>query len=143
MSKVVRYRMGNLQKTFPLRLTLRARNALQIRHNAIESARQTSNKLLEKELGNNFHFAVRMYPHHVLRENALASGAGADRLSTGMSHAFGKVIGIAARIKEGQALFSVEVEKDKLDVAKRALHRASFKVPCKTFVTIDSSLKQN
>ena len=49
-SKVVRYEMGNVQKKFELRLTLITKRDLQIRHNALESARQSGNKLLESKI---------------------------------------------------------------------------------------------
>lgn len=134
-SKVVRYSMGDLVKKFPVRYTLYSKDVLQIRHNAIESARMAANRHLEGTLGKTgFHLIVRMYPHHVLRENAFASGAGADRLSTGMAASFGKVVGIAARVKRDAPLFSVEVEKDKIDVAKVALRKASYKIPCQIYI---------
>ena len=46
-----------------------------------------------------YFFQLRIYPHHILRENPLAAGAGADRMSTGMKCAFGKPISVAARVK--------------------------------------------
>lgn len=133
-NKITRFDMGNTDtnKTFETRVDLISRSDLQIRHNAIESARQTTIKLLEKTIGKSeFFFKIRVYPHHVLRENALASGAGADRLSTGMGHAFGKPIGIAARIVEDQTIFSIAVDKKNVLVAKNALDRARKKLPNK------------
>src|SRR3990167_6420938 len=96
--KVVRFDSGDTAKNFECMLSLLSKSSLQIRDNAWESARQTSNKLLESYLGlNGFHMKVKVYPYHVLREHALASGAGADRFSSGMAHSFGKPIGLAAR----------------------------------------------
>ena len=96
VNKVVRYDMGNLSKEFPSKFDLISKNNVQIRHNAIEAARLTALRLLEKKLGKNaFNMRIRIYPHHVLRENPLASGAGADRMSTGMKMSFGKPIGVA------------------------------------------------
>src|SRR3972149_12316934 len=46
-SKVVRYEMGNVKRGFEFTLTLIAKRDLQIRHNALESARQSGNKVLE------------------------------------------------------------------------------------------------
>ena len=43
-----------------------------------------------------------------------------------MKNSFGKPIGTAARVKKGQAVFSVYTTKDKLAVAKHALKRASY-----------------
>ncbi len=137
---ISRFNMGDTKKdvfTFPLVLDLVSKNSLQIRHNAIESARQTSNRILEKELGKiGFHFKIRLFPHHILRENPLASGAGADRMSTGMQASFGKPVSSAAQVRVGQPLFTIGVPKDKLDVAKRALQRAATKLPCSCQIKI-------
>ncbi len=142
-SKVVRYDAGNLKKEFPYAVDLISKNALQIRHNSIESARLSTHRFLEKNLGKmGFHFRIRIYPHHILRENPLASGAGADRMSTGMKKSFGKPIGIAAQVKEGQTLFTVYVEKQHIDVAKKAVKRASYKFPCSTRVEIRENTKK-
>ncbi|MBN1385844.1 50S ribosomal protein L16 [Candidatus Woesearchaeota archaeon] len=138
--KVVRFHMGNLQKKFPFSLRLISKSSLQIRDNAIESARQISNKALEKKLGKTgFQMIIKVYPHHILRENPLAAGAGADRMSTGMAHSFGKAIGIAARVKKGQTLIHVFVEKDHVPVAKQALKLAGSKLPCSTSIVIDKA----
>ncbi len=129
--KISRFDMGTLKGTYDFSVYLSPTVELQIRQNALESARQSCNKLLEDTLGKNFYFKVRVYPFHVLRENPLAMGAGADRFSTGMSHAFGKPIGTAAQIKEGQTIFEVRVQAKDLPVAKKALMRAAYKLPCK------------
>lgn len=129
-SKIVRFEGGNLKKSFPVRIDLISKGDLQIRHNAIESARLTANRFLEKNVGKQeFRMSIRIYPHHILRENPLASGAGADRMSTGMKMSFGKAIGSAAQVRQGQTLFSVFVEKNKIAEAKKALKRASYKMP--------------
>ena len=129
--KVVRFNTGDPSKVFEYTLNLLSKSDLHIRDNALESARQTSNKLLESHLGvKGFHLKVKAYPYHVLREHALAAGAGADRFSSGMAHAFGKPIGVAARIKKGDTIFQVSVDKQNLGVAKQALERASKKLPC-------------
>ena len=129
--KVVRFDTGASNKDFNYTLNLLSKSDLQIRDNALESARQTSNKLLETYLGlNGFHLKVKVYPYHILREHALASGAGADRFSSGMAHSFGKPVGVAARIKKGQTIFQVSVDKQNIGVAKQALERASKKLPC-------------
>lgn len=129
--KIVRFDAGNPSKNFNCTLNLLSKSDLQIRDNALESARQTSNKLLEAYLGlSGFHMKVKVYPYHILREHALAAGAGADRFSSGMAHSFGKPIGIAARIRKGQTIFQVNVDRQNLAVARQALERASKKLPC-------------
>lgn len=130
-SKVVRYEAGNMSKDFSSHVHLLTKDSLQIRHNAIESARLSANRYLEKNLGKSgFCLKIRIFPHHILRENPLASGAGADRMSTGMKKSFGKAIGIAAQVKEGQLLFDAAVDDENLEIAKTALKRASYKLPC-------------
>lgn len=138
--KVVRFDVGDVAKEFPFTLDLISKSDLQIRDNSIESARQTCNRLLEKTLGKGgYRFLTRIYPHHVLRENPLASGAGADRLSTGMAHSYGKAIGVAAQVKKGSPLFTIHTIKENLTVARQALKRASYKVPCScSIITTDN-----
>jgi len=130
-SKVVRYEMGNVQRKFEYRMILVTTRDLQIRHNALESSRQSGNKLLEIKLGKTeYHMQLRQYPHHMLRENVLASGAGADRMSTGMAASYGKVVGLAAQVKKGHPVFVVEVDKKNIITAKEALIRCKNKLPC-------------
>ena len=129
--RVVGFELGNPKKSFQYTLKLVSKADLQIRDNALESAKQTSNKVLEPTLGTSgYHLKLKPYPHHVLRENPLASGAGADRFSTGMQKAFGKPIGNAAQIKKNDVIFQVSVDKSNLEIAKTALTRASKKIPC-------------
>jgi len=138
--KVVRFDAGEFTRKFPFTLHLVSKDNLQIRDNAIESARQTANRLLEKTLGKTgYRIMTRIYPHHVLRENPLASGAGADRLSTGMAHSFGKPIGVAAQVKAGKPLFTISITKENIPLARQALKRASYKIPCScSIITIEN-----
>ena len=65
----------------------------------------------------------------MLRENKIAQGAGADRISEGMRHAFGKAVGTAARVKRGQALITLKVKHSGITAAKEALRKAGAKLP--------------
>ena len=135
--KIVGFEMGSPKKRFQYTLNLISKHDLQIRDNALESAKQTSNKLLETSLGlTAYHLKLRLYPYHVLRENPLASGAGADRFSTGMQRAFGKPYGNAAQVKKGDAIFLISVDKSNLELAKTALTRASKKLPCSCTIQV-------
>ena len=135
--RIVRFVVGPSTKKFQYILSLIAKSSLQIRDNALESARLSSNRILEGSLGKTgFRMTIRAYPHHILRENPLAAGAGADRMSTGMQKSFGKTIGVAAQVKKGKPIFSVEVDKNGLDLAKKALKRASCKLPCSCHIEI-------
>lgn len=129
-SKITKFDMGNPRKEYDTKFLLLSNKSMNIRHNALESARMTSNRLLEKIIPGDYHLRVRVFPHHVLRENPLASGAGADRMSTGMKLSFGKSIGTAARVMEGQILMEVNVNKANSKLGKEALTRAGKKFPC-------------
>ena len=141
--KIVRHVMGNPKRDdFTHKLLLRSKETLQIRDISLEAARLTSNRYMEKNVGKpNYKYMFRVYPHHHLRENPLAAGAGADRMSTGMKMSFGKVIGIAARIKEDQPIFELNVNKQHVKAAKEALRRAGCKLPKSCYVEIIDTTK--
>ena len=137
---VIRFVMGDStrKKTFGYKISLKSKKDLQIRNLAIESGRQSANRVMEKEGGKtNYRMTIRIFPHHILRENPLAAGAGADRMSTGMKHSFGKPIGVAARVKKGQIIMEVSVNKTNMLIGKKALHRASLKLPMTCQVVVE------
>ena len=135
--KVIGFDLGSPKRSFQYTLKLVSKDNLQIRDNALESAKQTSNKILETSLGlSGYHLKVKPYPYHVLRENPLASGAGADRFSTGMQKSFGKPLGNAAQIRTGDSIFHISVDKGNLELAKTALTRASKKLPCSCMIQV-------
>lgn len=130
-NRIARYDMGQDVKVYDYQLDLIAGSDLQIRDRSLESARQTSNRHLEEALGKTeYKYKLMVFPHHILRENPLAAGAGADRLSTGMAHSFGKPIGIAAQVKKGKSLFRLFCQAKHLDIAKTAIKKAKYKVAC-------------
>ncbi len=138
--KIARFEAGDAKKKFDYSLDLVSKADIQIRQEAIEAARQTSVRWIEKKLGKApFHLKIRTYPFHILRENPLAAGAGADRMSTGMAHSFGKPIDVAAQIKEGQKMFTISVDKQFIAAAKKALERASKKMPCGFTIQINKN----
>ena len=129
-SKIVQFEMGNLSQEFPTEVDLIVEEACQIRHSALEAARISCNRRLMKEVGrSNFHFKVRVFPHHVLRENKQATGAGADRVSEGMRLSFGKAVGTAVRVTAGQRILSVYSTPQYLEKIKDALNHAGYKLP--------------
>lgn len=137
---IAKFDVGGKESKFSHRVDLVLKADLQLRHNALESARQTTNRWLEKNLGKEgYHLKLRVFPHHILRENPLASGAGADRMSTGMSRSFGKVIGKAARCFTGQPVMSAYVDENALEVARKALKRAQYKIPCACSIVVDKN----
>ncbi len=136
-SKLVRFDMGDQKKKFLYQVSLISKIPVQVRHNALESGRLVVNRQLGIKLGNNFFFKVRVYPHHVLRENKMITGAGADRMQTGMQRSFGRAVGIAAQLKRGQKLFSVHVEETGVAAAREALHRAIPRMPGKYSIEVE------
>ena len=115
-----------------------SKDIVQIRDLAFEAARQTSNRFLERQIGKTDFFSkIRVYPHHILRENPLASGAGADRMSTGMKKSFGKNIGLAAQVKKGQVLYSLYVNEENIEKGRTALNKVVHKIPCKCSIVIE------
>ena len=134
---IVRFDMGDQRKQYTHEVSLISKVALQIRSNALESARQTSNRLLEKHLGPmGYFFKLRVHPHHILRENKIAAGAGADRFSTGMSHSFGIPIGTAAQVRKGQVIAALQIEKQHLDLGMKAINRMRHKLPAECQVVV-------
>lgn len=135
---IVKYEMGDTKKHFPWVVQLVSQEPIQLRHNCLESARKSANRLLETKLGKTgYRFRIKAFPHHVLRENPLASGAGADRMSTGMKMSFGKSIGLAAQIRKGQTILEFEVNEKDLGVAKTAAARANNKFACSTRIVVE------
>jgi large subunit ribosomal protein L10e len=136
--RVIKHDMGDVKggtSQFPLSLKLVSKEVTSVRANAIEAARITSLKKLEGKLGRfGFYFRIKIHAHHAIRENPLAAGAGADRLSTGMKHSFGKIIGMAARIEAGKTLMEIHVPKEEEAIARLALKSASKKLPIRTTI---------
>jgi len=140
--RIKQFNMGNPAKEYSHILDLRSAQSLQIRDNAIESARIAINRYIQSHIGKeNYFMRVRIYPFHIMRENKQAQGAGADRVSQGMAHSFGKAIGRSARVKKGQVLVSMLVDEDDVATAKAALLRAATKLPCKVTVKIHTDVK--
>jgi len=128
--RITQFVTGNKTEKFPLRINLVTNERCQVRHNALESARITANRALEKSIGvTNYRFRVHVYPFHVLRENKQATGAGADRVSQGMRSSFGKTVGTAARVEVDQVVMSVETSEQYIENAKSALWKAGMKIP--------------
>ncbi|MFX1264709.1 MAG: 50S ribosomal protein L16 [Promethearchaeota archaeon] len=145
-SRIVSFDMGNTGGDFEVELSLVGLERCQIRHQALEAARIASNRHMTKTVGRkNYHLRIRVKPYHYLRENKMISGAGADRVQDGMRKAFGKVIGVAARIRPNQALITIRTDRAHIQQAMRALKKAAPKMPtpCKiNFDKIDPQLKK-
>ena len=128
-NKLVKFNFGDNKREFPHKVFLVSKEKIQVRHNAIESARTSVVRRLTEFLGKDYHFQVRSYPHHVLRENKMITGAGADRMQTGMQRSFGKAVGLAAQLKVGTPIFCVYCNKEGMVHARKALLSATPKLP--------------
>jgi len=105
---------------------------IQIASEALEAARITANRYLIKMCGKDgFHLRIRVHPFHVTRINKMLSCAGADRLQTGMRHAWGKPMGTAARTDIGCVLMSVRTKDEHKANAVEAFRRTGFRFPGK------------
>jgi large subunit ribosomal protein L10e len=136
--KIAQFELGT-KADYENVLYLVAERQVQIRHNALEAARIIVIQIMEKNIskGQTFFMKVRVFPHHVLRENALATGAGADRFQSGMRQSFGKPVGTAARVRAGQKVFEVRVNKGSIPTAKLALKKAAYKLPTPCRISIE------
>ena len=135
--KISRFEMGEKRKNYEYTVKLISKGTLQLRHNAIESARMVVNRRLQDVLGTNYYLKINVYPHHGLRENKMIGGAHADRLQSGMAHSFGKVVGTAAQVKRGKEIFTAHVFKDGVETARGAMKAAGPRMPGTYSVAID------
>jgi len=134
--KIVKFMMGNYQLynrgKLPHQLTVISTEKVQIRHNAFEACRQFINKKLEKKLADQYLFKVIPFPHHIQRENKMLTGAGADRMQTGMQLSFGKSVGKAAILKNGSRIFFVALPTEKsVAFARKTIKQVKSKLPGK------------
>ena len=134
---IVKFTMGNerlhREKKLPYELKLVSEERAQIRHNALEACRQFINKKLDTELAGQYLFKVIPFPHHIQRENKMLTGAGADRMQSGMQLSFGKAMGKAAIVKPGSEIFFIAIPNEKAArLTRETLKQIKSKLPCKT-----------
>merc|ERR1711862_1089678 len=111
----------------------------QISSEALEACRVAVNKHLNKTIGkDSYHIRIRAHPFHVLRANKMLSCAGADRLSSGMRHSYGKPIGVAARVDIGQVLLSLRSKDAHEPFVIEAIRRGKIQV-CRTPKDLEKS----
>ncbi len=135
-SRIVKFKMGDItgfdNGEYKIKIGVISKENVQLRENSIEAVRQFLNRFLQVNVGKEFYLEVKVFPHHILRENKMLTGAGADRMQTGMSRAFGKTMGRAAFVKTGQVMFIVGVKSQKEEAGARALIKSiKARLPCK------------
>lgn len=134
--KIAKFSLGNPNGDYDVELQLISCANVQVRHNALEAARVAANKKLQEIGESNYYLLVKKYPHIILRENKMIATAGADRLQEGMRRAFGKPVGLAARVKIDDIIMLIRVKSNNIDKAKEALEVASSKLPMKTKINL-------
>ncbi len=127
--RITQFDTGNVHQQYKFRFTLRAEEAGNVQDRALEAARVSIVRVMDKAASNNFHIKVRRYPHAILREHKMATGAGADRISDGMRGAFGKPVGHAVRAQIGEPLITLSCRSENIPEAKEAVRKASCKLP--------------
>jgi large subunit ribosomal protein L10e len=139
--KVARFTTGKFSHDYDYKVELVALAKVQIRSNALESARVAASKKLASIGEEAFYMRVVTYPFTVMRENKMIATAGADRLQEGMRKAFGKPIGVAARVYIGSVILDISVKAENLDKAKAAMKAATTKLPF-TYRVVVTELKK-
>ena len=130
-AKIRMFDMGNKAKRdWKHQVDLISQQHIQLRHNQLEAIRVTINAYLVKTITKPmFYFKIRSYPHNIMRENPMATGAGADRFQRGMRKSFGKPIGYAARVRKNAKVLSVWVDDPAyLPDVKKVLRRVRGKL---------------
>jgi large subunit ribosomal protein L10e len=122
------YEQGVMKDDYDAKIVLLSKDTVQIRDNAMEAARQTLNRHLDRRVSGSYKFIVKKYPHQILRENRMLSGAGADRISKGMRKSFGKPSDLAARFKPNDVVFEVYTYSDRFDIVSEGYRKAGQKL---------------
>ncbi|KNC54597.1 60S ribosomal protein L10-B [Thecamonas trahens ATCC 50062] len=139
-AKIRIYDMGNKAASidqFPLCVHLVSNEYEQLSSEALEAGRIAANKYMVVNCGKDaFHLRVRCHPYHILRINKMLSCAGADRLQTGMRHAFGKPQGLVARVNIGQHILSMRTYEKNLYHALQAMRRSKYKFPGQQLIKV-------
>lgn len=126
------FRSGLSKNEYNLQVDLVSLYDTIVRDNSIESSRQSLSRHLEKAIPGNYQLIVRSYPHHVVRENKMIAGAGADRLQKGMRQSFGRPTDRAARVRKGGIVFTVRTFKQNTELVVDAMARSKKKL-CGTY----------
>ncbi len=145
--KIVKFTMGKEslvnEGKLPHRLVVICTEKVQIRHNALEACRQYINKKIDKPLLGQYMFKIIPFPHHIQRENKMLTGAGADRMQTGMQLSFGKCVGKSAIMKDGSKLFVFNVANPKaVALVRQVIKQVKPKLPCKIKILYEDLSKK-
>lgn len=139
--KIAKFVMGDVEKFskkgFSHKIKFIVKQDIQIRDNAIESARQIIHRHLEGNFKKDFYMTVDAYPHHILRENKMITGAGADRMQTGMQLSFGSTVGLAVQLNAGASLFTIYVDEKNIPKVRDIIKMANSKLPKEKGIVVE------
>ena len=135
--RITQFDTGNVHQQYKFHFSMLAEEAAQVQDKAQEAARISIVRVVDRAASNNFHVKVRKYPHQILREHKMATGAGADRISDGMRLAFGKPVGHAVRANIGDTLITLACRSENVPDAKEAIRKASSKLPTPVRVLVE------
>ena len=141
--KIVKFFMGNIKAyekgsyTFILKIV--SKEKVLLRDNALEACRQVINRELEQLLLGAFFFAVRKYPHHILRENKMYSGGSkGERVNTGMKQSYGSAMGRAAFVNSEDVIFEIAFpEKKSIVEIRDILRKIKPKLACSVKIVFE------
>ena len=145
--KIVKFTMGKqkswMRGKFPHELTIITTEKVQLRDNALEACRQYLNKQLDKDLSGVYFLRIIAFPHHIQRENKMLTGAGADRMQTGMQLSYGKSVGKAAILKKNSPVFFIAVPDEKgVRLVRKLAKQIKSKLPFKLKVLYEKKEKK-
>ncbi len=134
-TKLTKMRMGDVAGykagKYKTILEVKSKHRVQLRDNATEACRQFLNRFLTEGIGKEFYLEVKPYPHHILRENKMLTGAGADRMQTGMALSYGKSVGRASLLRMGATIFVIGVNSAKDEaLARKLVNSIRARMPC-------------
>jgi ribosomal protein L16/L10AE len=136
--KIVKFNMGDVKSfdegKYKVAVILSTGENIQIRDFALEAVRQSLHKDLTILLGKNYFLRCNVYPHNILRNNRVFSGASkGERVQTGMSKGFGTSEGRAAVVKKGHPIFCAYFNGENyLPEVRNFFRKVTPKLPCKT-----------
>ncbi|MDQ1279973.1 MAG: large subunit ribosomal protein L10e [Thermoproteota archaeon] len=143
-ARIARFTVGEPLKDYEYTVALAPPHDVEINESSLEAGRVTANKVLTNTLGDkSYLLRVCIFPHQIVREHKAMGFAGADRLSQGMRRSFGKPTKKAAKVSANQKIISVDVYKERVDLAKEAMKRASKKISVPTNIVVEQLIITN
>ena len=67
----------------------------------------------------------------------MLTGAGADRMSSGMAHSFGVPSGISAQVQDKGKVISIFCNKEQIPLVREIMHMARTKLPGQKHIIVE------